>query len=225
MKLKLSSPQRGESGLLDLFVMLIAVALVALLFLPVIAKRRARSSGIGCANNLKQIAVSVWMWSDDNGGRPPSHVPTKEGGAQELIEAGSVAGYFMVMSNELGTPKIVACPDDPAHMPAADFGTLRETNIGYFVVPEAGRAITNLWLSGDRHLATNRVPLKPGLFNMPTKGLVNWSDKLDINHRYLCYADGHVDNPSSTKLESSAINAVKAYREATTNTSFRLVIP
>ena len=207
---------------------IIVVAVIALLLLalvPTLKKAQRRGGRINCANNLKQIGLSVRLWSNDNGGRPPSLVPTREGGAKELIEAGSVAGYFQVMSNELGTPKIVACPDDPAHRPAKDFGVLHATNIGFFVVPEADGTVTNLWLAGDRNLATNNVPLKPGWFTMPLNGAVSWTERPQVTYDNLCYADGKVERPSSASLQASAINALLAYRLASTNKSFRIAIP
>ena len=169
-----NSHRQGFNSL-DLMVMLVAVVIVAMLILPMIAKRRAKGSHVSCAGMLKQIGLSVRLWSDDNGGRPPSLVPTREGGAKELIEAGSVAGYFQVMSNELGTPRILICWTDRQRTAATNFTSLQNSNISYFVVPEADPNIPMLWLAGDRNLATNNVPLKLGLFTMPTNRVLSWT--------------------------------------------------
>jgi len=233
MKPKLCSSQRGKASLLDLIVMLIAVVIVVgVLVLPTIAKRNARSSKIGCVNNVKQIGLSIRMWSDDNGGRSPSQVPANEGGAKEDVERGVASRYFQVMSNELGTPKIVVCPEDIGRKAATDFATLTRSNLSYFVVPEAVWSITNLWLSGDRNLATNKVALKPGLFSMLANPSLNWTAELHDRKGYLCFADGHVATsdgigklPYTVRLSQSATNALRAYYDATANVTFRLLIP
>src|SRR6188472_2336155 len=121
MELKISSSECGKFGLIELFVVLVVLLLAAALVLPALTKPKRRSSQIGCANNLKQIGLAVRLWGGDNGERPPSQVPAREGGAKEDVEHGIISRYFEVMSNELGTPKIVACPNVLAHRPAPDF--------------------------------------------------------------------------------------------------------
>src|ERR1043165_4314827 len=111
------------------------MVLVAALVLPVLAKSHRRSSAIGCANNLKQVGLAVQLWAGDNGECPPSQVSANAGGAKEDVEHGVITRYFEVMSNELGTPKIVACPSDVTRQFAANFATLTSTNLSYFIAP------------------------------------------------------------------------------------------
>ena len=143
----------------------------------------------------------------------------------ELVASGIVSPHFTAMSNELGTPRLVVCFGDKKRTAAVDFSSLRDANISYFAVPEADETIPELWLSGDRNLATNNVALKPGLFTMPTNHLMGWTSQLHSNHGNICFADGSVQQLSSAKLQQSATNALRAYYEATTNVTFRLLIP
>lgn len=226
MKLKLSSSESGKFGLIELFVVLVVVLLAVALFLPPVAKRNRRPSQIGCANNLKQIGLAVRLWGGDNGDRPPSQVPASEGGAKEDVERGIISRYFEVMSNELGTPKIVACPADVGRRPATNFASLTSSNLGYFAVPEATESVTNLWLSGDRNLATNKVALKSGRFTMPAKPVLNWTAEQHNKKGYLCFADGRAAySDDSGKLSQSAADAIRAYSDTTTNSNFQLLIP
>ena len=226
MKPRVSSRQRGESSLLDLFVILIAVAIVAMVGFAYLSKPRIRTKRINCTNNLKQIGLSFRIWAGDNGDKMPAQVFTNAGGTMELVGNGSVYPHFAVMSNELATPRILLCPSDSKRNYATSFGTsLRDANISYFVVPEADETIPELWLSGDRNLATNNTALKSGLFTMPTNRVLGWTAKMHTNQGNLAFADGSVQQLVSAKLQQSATNALRVYYEATTNTSFRLAIP
>jgi hypothetical protein len=226
MKPRLASARRGESSLLDLVVILAAVMIVGIvLILPSLAKSKPHSSKINCANNLKQIGLSFRMWAQDNGDKMPAQVSTNAGGTRELVAGGAVFPHFAVMSNELGTPKILVCPADMKRRFATNFSTsLSDANISYFVVPEADEAMPQLWLSGDRHLATNGVPLKPGLFTMATNRVLSWTVALHGNQGYLVVADSSVQQLSDAQLRASASSAFGAGL-AGTNALFRLIIP
>lgn len=63
------------------------------------AKQKAMS--IHCVNNLKQLGLAVRVWALDNGDMTPPNL--------------------LSMTNEMSTPKILACPADTAH-PAATGG-------------------------------------------------------------------------------------------------------
>jgi hypothetical protein len=212
---------------IELLVVIAVLAVVAVIVLPIIARSRARGRGgyVDSTSYLKQIGLAVRVWSDDHGGFSPSQISTNQGGAKELIERGSVARYFQVMSNELGSVKLMPYMLDHERKPATNWSVLKDDNISFFVVPEADRTVPELWLVGDRHLATNRVPLRPGLFTMPASPVISWTADLDVREQGLCYADGHVEKPTSGQLQASALNAIAKYRSATTNTSFRLAIP
>ena len=231
MKPSLSSPQRGESGLLDLFVMVIAVALVAALFLPMLAKRRAHGSRINCANNQKQIGLSFLLCAGDNNDKMPMQVSTNLGGTMEFVASGNVFPHFAVMSNELGTTRIIVCPEDAKRRAGTNFDSLSDSNISFFIAPEASHGIPALWLCGDRNLATNNVLLKPGLFTMPTNRVFSWTTELHVKKGYLCLADGSVQVSDgdgtvlpNVRLQQSVTNTLRAWL-ATTNAPFQLAIP
>ncbi len=231
MKPRLRSSQRGESGLIDLFVMLIAVAAVVFVGYAYINTRPSgmKAQQINCVNNLKQIGLSYRIWGGDNGEKSPSQVSTNAGGTMELVADGFAFPDFLVMSNELGTPKIVICPEDKQRTYATNFGALRsDTNVSYFTSPGTDESSPELWLSGDRNLATNFVALKPGLFTLPTNRVISWTAQIHSskngNHGNICLADGSVQQYSSARLHQSATNNLRAWF-ATRNAPFRLIIP
>jgi hypothetical protein len=226
MKLRIFSPQHGNAGLLDLFVMLIAVGAVVLVGYAYMHRpSRRMASRINCVNNIKQIGLSFRLWANDNNGKMPAQVPTRLGGTEEFISSGNVFPHFAVMSNELGTPKIIVCPDDKNRTSATNFGSLGATNVSYFMVIEADEAIPEMWLSGDRNLATTGLPIKPGLFWLPTNRVTSWTSQIHSNKGSISLADGSVQQYTSAMLQQSATNALRAYRASATNATFRLVIP
>ena len=110
---------------------------------------------IGCVNDLKEVGIAFRIWEGDNGDHFPMYVPVAIGGAQELIATGNVAGCFQVMSNELSTPKILLCPNDPINTAATNWN-LSRTNISYFIGFDALEDITpDSLLSGDDDLVQN----------------------------------------------------------------------
>jgi hypothetical protein len=88
-------------------------------------------------NNLKQIGLAFRIWEGDNGDQYPFNVSQAKGGVKELCGTDSngfeknPAAVFMVMSNELSTPRILVCPNDPQKQAAADFSSLTADNISY----------------------------------------------------------------------------------------------
>src|SRR5208283_4519175 len=101
----------------------------------------------------------------------------KQGGAMELVATGNVAANFLVMSNELSTPKILHCPADLDHVCATNFTTgFGNKNISYFVGLDAADEYPQRMLSGDDDFATNGVTVKPGLLHLWTNAPVTWTD-------------------------------------------------
>jgi competence protein ComGC len=211
--------------LIELIVVMAVIAVLAFLIASALKRDRARGGYIDSVNHVKQIGLAFRLWSNDHGGLPPSMVSTNQGGAMELVEAGSVAGYFQAMSNELGTVRIMKYMLDEERKAATNWAELTDDNISYFIVPEADGKVPELWLAGARNLAANGVPLKPGMFTMPAAPSIGWIDNLDVRQHALCYADGHVEKPTSSQLQRSAANAFIKHLVTTTNDSFRLAIP
>lgn len=147
-----------------------AVAVVAAMTLPALAKAKERAQSISCINNMKQIGLAFRMWSLDNGDHFPFNVSTAQGGTLEFCDR-SADGYdfksfrhLQVMSNELSTPKILVCPGDPSRQAARDFAGLTAANVTYQV-----RSGTNV----DETRPTEVITFCP-------------------IHRHLGYADGSV---------------------------------
>ena len=55
--------------LIELFVVIAIVALLASLLLPALSKAKTKAQGAVCLSNLKQLALCWVMYADDNGDR------------------------------------------------------------------------------------------------------------------------------------------------------------
>jgi len=149
--------QKKAFTLIELLVVIAIIAILAAMLLPALAAAKRKAQKISCTNNQKQVGLSFRIWEGDNNDRYPQAVSTAQGGAQDFCPTANggnppqgptsklAAGMvFMVMSNELSTPKILFCPSDNFHTAENGYAT----NFGYYellgfsgAAPSSGQAL------------------------------------------------------------------------------------
>lgn len=108
---------------LELTAVLAALALLGVLVLPLLAATRADSDRAGCFNNLRLLGRAITVWGDDRDGLPPWITLVSRGGTRPDggFKAGAAWFEFTTLSNELVTPRLLACPADAGVKVASEF--------------------------------------------------------------------------------------------------------
>jgi len=84
-----------------------------------------------------EIGMGMRTWGLRHHNQYPFNVSTNEGGTLELCARDSEGfdsnawRHFQVLSNELGDPTFLVCPNDHKHKPARDFQSLGPKNVSY----------------------------------------------------------------------------------------------
>ncbi len=208
---------KGFSLIEAMLVTFILAVLIAV-FLPQLVHPR-RASRISCVNNLKQIGLSFRLWAGDNGDKFPMEVSVTNGGTKELVGSGIVYVHFLVLSNELSTPKVLFCPnetnakrkpairfDTTTPLPAGQIPLTNDLSVSYFIGVDANQTNSAMILSGDDNFtAAGKLP-KPGLLQLWTNTPVAWTSKRHDKHGNVALVDGSVVTPNSQRLRQILCN-------------------
>ena len=112
MKPRFSNQRNHALTLVEVLVVIAVMTIFAALLLPALAPHHDGRQRINCVNNLKEIGLAYRVWEGDNGDKYPMAVSTGKGGSMEYTDGANTFRHFLVMSNELSTPKILICPAD-----------------------------------------------------------------------------------------------------------------
>ncbi|MBE0545360.1 MAG: type II secretion system protein [Verrucomicrobia bacterium] len=219
MKVRRRTIPRGFT-LFEVLIIVAVLIIAAVLMLPSFAKSRARASKTSCTYNVKQVHLSFRLWALDNGDKFPMQVSVTNGGTMELVDSGSVYVHFLVMSNDLQTPKILICPQDadPKRLTATTFasptpagtpGQIPFTNdhsVSYFVGVDADETQPQTILTGDANLTVGGVPVSRGLLSLWTNAPVSWTKDRHVNQGNIGLADGSVTGVNTPGLRELLMN-------------------
>ena len=195
-------------ALREALVVIALLAVLAAIMLPAMRKAKARSGRSTCVNNLKQISLAFKQWPISSTDHYPMQASVTNGGTMELLRQGDVFTTFLVMSNELNTPKVLICPGetDGRRLAATTFGNrpgpyqipfTNNNNVSYFIGVDAEDLKPQMLLVGDSHFAIGGRRVPPGLLRLETNSAVSWPRPIRARHEKggnIGLADGSVMN-------------------------------
>jgi prepilin-type N-terminal cleavage/methylation domain-containing protein/prepilin-type processing-associated H-X9-DG protein len=245
--MKLGNAPHHAFTIVELLVVIAIIALLAVIQIPALANTKSKVERIHCSDNLKRVGVAFRTWTENNYGRPPMFVSQYDGGAASAVGTIATASWtggpnpnankgvywmFMVMSNELTTPKVLFCPteDSSSHSVGSSFITQAEVfgpqisggpvgyqndfNVSYFVGVDANSTLPNMLLAGDHNLGTGgNSAVKVGSFiSAGTNAFWNalaigWPANNHDKQGNVLLADGSVQNLTTTQFRSSLNNS------------------
>jgi competence protein ComGC len=190
---------RPTAGL-TLVEVLIAAAffvILVLLFLPAIPHEK-RSPRILCTAQIKQVALAYILWANDNDQQFP-FASTNAANSRAFVNSPDVFRHYLVISNELVTPQVLACPADKKRKPASTFAGLSNENISYFVGLDANPDQPQSLLSGDRNITGGTLSNRFMLV-LSTNTATAWTPELHENAGNVGFSDGSAQQLGSAGL-------------------------
>ncbi len=202
----------------DLLACLAVCVLVAAIAIPALANSKLRSDRAVCIANLGSIGRAFNQWAAEHRGLYPVHVESGNGGTRNHPSGLNNNLFFQMawLSNELVTPRVLACPADPRVRVAQDFTSsypgggflhpsYRNNAVSYFLgwpQPSEGRRL----LSGD-----NALPVVLGVGSETGISPTYQVDRSDLNLHWapgfyhqevgnLLFNDGSVEQADSPRL-------------------------
>jgi prepilin-type N-terminal cleavage/methylation domain-containing protein/prepilin-type processing-associated H-X9-DG protein len=199
MRAKLKS-QRAFT-LIELLVVIAIIAILAAMLLPAVSKSKGKALRVACISNIKQVGMGVILWAQDQEGKFPFLVDPTNGGSRTLDKARQ---HFVVLSNELVTPKVLICQSDKQRQ-AADsfqtgptgFSTLQNSALSYAFGTEASEGNATMHLIVDRNIngRDGKSCSAAGIVGTsttlnPFNGGTGWSTETHQNAGNMALADG-----------------------------------
>lgn len=214
MKLRFADQRNAGFTFGKLLVVLVTVTIMFL----VVSSGFALTKGTRnrCTGSLKQVALALNLWSQEHQNRFPMELFASEGGTREAALAGKLLPSVLIMSNELRTAAVLICPEDKKRKPAKTFASLTTDNVSYFLNVDVALTNQNHIIAGDRNLALDGSPVKPGLLEITNVNVLQWASWLHKGEGNVALVDG-----SAHQLTTKGLRDL-LFLGRTTN---RLIIP
>lgn len=204
----------------ELLICLTAAALVAISLATIRQRTRVHVTRSHCATNLKQIGLAFRMWANDHAERFPWRVPEIEGGTKELEHLPYAAPHYVAASNELVSPRILKCPQDPGRISTNVWNASLHFSLSYFAALHADANKPSTILAGDRNVSTN-LSMMVGFLTVQDTRELQITKNIHKTFVNLAFADGSVAQLKAADLHKMAAKEMNASNSA----AIRLVIP
>ena len=199
--------KKKEQGFtaLEMIVVIAVVVLLGVLLVSELGQAQDRSKRVSCVSNLLETVLAGRMWSNDHGSNLPWEVTISKNGTLELVNGLSVSRHFLSMSNEMKTPRILACPTDAKRPKAMLWSEFDDSHLSYFVGLDADETKPRSILFGDRNI-TGGVRVTNTIHHFTSNSVIGFTKDLHNQQGNIALGDGSVPQVSPTAL-GKQINA------------------
>ena len=186
--------------IVELLIVIAIISFIAALLLPALSGAKAKGKGADCLSRLKQIGTGFRLSGNDNEELFPWQIDMSRGGS-----AGSIdwTDNFRAISNELVTPKILACPSDNQRKQHEQWNTLDgNRHVSYFIGIDALESKPQTILAGDRNVygTLGGYELMWNTFVDRASIDAKWMNTMHAYQGYVVLADGSVHHTFSPQL-------------------------
>ena len=199
----------------ELLAVLGVLALLAAVTWPALASPRAHSQRAECVNNLRLIGRALLIWGSDHEDQTPWQLSPPDGTRND-VRGGNVWYHFSYLSNQLVSPRILACPADPRSYKkvASDWGLLpggfrnlayRDYAVSYFLNMHTSVNLPLAPVAGDYNLVVamkvSCSVVSAGAYSVSTN--TAWTNSVHGLTGNLLLTDGQVLMSSSAGLRAA----------------------
>jgi hypothetical protein len=193
----------------ELLVIIALLPLLGMLALPALSASRPRCKMVECQNNLRRIGQGFQMWANDNGDLFPWLAFRAQG-----ISPTSVTDFFLVASNEFGSPDILFCPGDGTRFRAVSWERFNTNCLSYFAGLHSDLIASRAWVSGDRNLSGDEYSSCNYFRNAASARISpltgsSWSAAIHAYSGNFLLSDGSTAAVSNRELPASIESAVE----------------
>ncbi len=178
----------------ELLWVLIILSLLSVLAFAGIQRVKQHTRQFGCFGRLRSLSMGLKMFATDNGGMSPF-------GATNSVayqDSSNACKHFLALSNEIGSAKILICPEDVSRRQTMAYTFDASTNslwqlqnlaVSYFVNVDASATNAGTVLMGDRNILLSGKALTNTAVTVSASSQLQWTDALHRKKGNVVLAD------------------------------------
>ena len=202
MKTNFSRDANGGLTLIEALVVVACVVILMAMLLPGLSGSHKSQAGI-CMGRVREVEIGFLMYAGDNHGKFAIQTSITNNGTMEFLERNQTFPHYQKLLKYLPQMSSFICPADKNRQPAANFDSLTDSNLSYFLNADISSNNPRSIMMGDRCLQANGEPVGHGTFIAQTNMHFTWTSEMHRGFGILGFADGHAELCRPTNLNAA----------------------